>query len=156
MGTLLVDVCNFENFKSEYIKLAIAKKIKSNSDNEEAIYDESIPKINNNNKVSKISDISVLNQRIAKNVTELKKKLALVTPHFFQPLLSQQSFQQLPLQPSQQPSSQLSSQQTIPSIAEFLHQIDEIEKTEDYYFKFLEEFKKQRIKVKHLNKLNDA
>ncbi|CAG8754303.1 19663_t:CDS:2 [Rhizophagus irregularis] len=82
---------------------------------------------------------------------------ALVTPHFFQPPQSQQSFQQPPLQPSfQQTSSHPSSQQTIPSMAEFLHQIDEIEKTEDYYFKFLEGFEKQRIKVKHLNKLNDA
>ena len=41
-------------------------------------------------------------------------------------------------------------------MAEFLHQINEIEKTEDYYFKFLKGFEKQRIKVKHLNKLNDA
>ncbi|RGB27513.1 hypothetical protein C1646_769023 [Rhizophagus diaphanus] len=110
-GTLLVDVCNFENFKSEYIKLAAAKK-KSNSDNEEAICNESIPKINNNNKVPKISDIFT--------------------------------------------SSQPSFQQTIPSMAKFLHQINEIEKTEDYYFKFLEGFEKLRIKVKHLNKLNDA
>ncbi|POG66568.1 hypothetical protein GLOIN_2v1844088 [Rhizophagus irregularis DAOM 181602=DAOM 197198] len=256
-GTLLVDVCDFENFKSEYIKLAAAKKVvlilitmkkkeklvkrkkkESNSDNEEAICDESIPKTNNNNKVPKISDIFILDQRIAKNVTELRKETwcpmhnrhclkdceshteisnmmfstwatemlnglatvkeppthpsfaythppknrsqsiipqfsnniqdsinpffsnilqALVTPHFFQPPQSQQSFQQPPLQPSfQQTSSHPSSQQTIPSMAEFFHQIDEIEKTEDYYFKFLEGFEKQRIKVKHLNKLNDA
>ena len=47
-------------------------------------------------------------------------------------------------------------QQPLPSITEFLCQIDERERTEDYYFKFLEGFKKQRIKVKHLNKLNDA
>ena len=47
---------------------------KSNSDNEEAICDESIPKTNNSNKVPKISDISVLDQRIAKNVTELRKE----------------------------------------------------------------------------------
>ena len=42
-------------------------------------------------------------------------------------------------------------------MAEFLHQLDEIEKTEDnYYFKFLEGFEKQKIKVKHLGKLNDS
>ena len=42
-------------------------------------------------------------------------------------------------------------------MAEFLQQIDETEKTEDcYYFKFLEGFEKQRIKVKHLGKLNDT
>ncbi|GBB91281.1 hypothetical protein RclHR1_18470004 [Rhizophagus clarus] len=92
-GTLLVDVCDFRNFRSEYIKLAAAKKIililiitkkkekivkrkkkKSNSDNEEIIRDESIPKTNNNNKIPKISDISILDQRIAKNITELRKE----------------------------------------------------------------------------------
>ena len=42
-------------------------------------------------------------------------------------------------------------------MAEFLRQLDEIEKTEDnYYFKFLEGFEKQKIKVKHLGKLNDS
>jgi hypothetical protein len=41
-------------------------------------------------------------------------------------------------------------------MAEFLQQIDETEKTENYYFKFLEGFEKQRIKVKHLSKLSDA
>ena len=56
------------------------------------------------------------------------------------------------------PHHQLSSsQQSLPSISEFLQQIDETEKTEDnYYFKFLEGFEKQRIRVKQLNKLNDA
>ena len=41
-------------------------------------------------------------------------------------------------------------------MTEFLLQIDETEKTEDYYLKFLKGFEKQKIKVKHLNKLNDA
>ena len=42
-------------------------------------------------------------------------------------------------------------------MAEFLRQIDETEKTDDnYYFKFLEGFERQRIKVKHLGKLNDS
>lgn len=49
-----------------------------------------------------------------------------------------------------------SSQQVLPSMSEFLQQIDETEKTGDYYFKLLEGFEKQRIKVKHLNKLSDA
>lgn len=44
----------------------------------------------------------------------------------------------------------------MPSIAEFLQQIDETERTEGYYSKFLEGFEKQRIRVKHLNKLNDT
>ncbi|RGB32630.1 hypothetical protein C1646_762675 [Rhizophagus diaphanus] len=67
----------------------------------------------------------------------------------------------------QQPSSSLTfnnsnnsivsqSSQSIPSMAEFLRQIDEAEKTEDYYFNFLEGFEKQRIRVKHLSKLNDT
>ena len=46
--------------------------------------------------------------------------------------------------------------QSLPSMAEFLRQIDEAEKTEEYYFNFLEGFEKQRIRVKHLSKLNDA
>ncbi len=38
-------------------------------------YDESsIPKTGNSNKIPKISDISILNQKIAKNVTELRKE----------------------------------------------------------------------------------
>jgi hypothetical protein len=41
-------------------------------------------------------------------------------------------------------------------MTEFLHQLDEREGTEDYFFKFLDGFEKQRIKVKHLSKLNDA
>ena len=40
-------------------------------------------------------------------------------------------------------------------MTEFLQQIDEIEETGDYYFKFLEEFENQRIKVKYLCKLSD-
>ncbi|PKK75194.1 hypothetical protein RhiirC2_773901 [Rhizophagus irregularis] len=223
-GTLLVDVCDFKNFRLEYVKLAAAKrtmlilvtmkkkeklvkrkKKESNSDDEEIICDESIPKGGNSNKIPKVSDISIIDQRIAKNVIELQKKTwcsihnryclkdhephaeisnmmfltwttemlnglatvkdqhilhldlinpifstllqALVTPHFLQ-----------------QPSSSLTSNnsivsqssQSIPSMAEFLRQIDEVEKTEDYYFNFLERFEKQRIRVKHLSKLNDT
>ncbi|CAB4434296.1 unnamed protein product [Rhizophagus irregularis] len=41
------------------------------------------------------------------------------------------------------------------SIVEFLQQLDEIEETGDYYFKFLEGFEKQQIKVKHLSKLSN-
>jgi hypothetical protein len=41
------------------------------------------------------------------------------------------------------------------SMVEFLQQLDEIEETGDYYFKFLEGFERQRIKVKHLYKLSD-
>ena len=40
-------------------------------------------------------------------------------------------------------------------MTEFLQQIDEMEETGDYYFKFSEGFEKQRIKVKHLCKLSD-
>jgi len=36
--------------------------------------ESSIPKTGNNNKVPKISDISILDQKIAKNVTELRKE----------------------------------------------------------------------------------
>ena len=39
-------------------------------------------------------------------------------------------------------------------MTEFLQQIDEMEEISDY-FKFLEGFEKQRIKVKHLCKLSD-
>ncbi|PKK57881.1 hypothetical protein RhiirC2_712649 [Rhizophagus irregularis] len=246
-GTLLVDVCDFKNFRLEYVKLAAAKrtmlilvtmkkkeklvkrkKKESNSDDEEIICDESIPKGGNSNKIPKVSDISILDQRIAKNVIELRKETwcsihnryclkdrephaeisnmmfstwatemlnglatvkeppthpsfgythpsknrsqsnlpqfsnnmqdlinpifstllqALVTPHFLQ-----------------QPSSSLTtnnsivsqSSQSLPSMTEFLRQIDEVEKTEDYYFNFLEGFEKQRIRVKHLSKLNDT
>ena len=77
---------------------------------------------------------------------------ALVTQHFFQQA-------PLPASPSLSHNSvisQSSSFQDLPSMAEFLQQIDEAEKTGDYYFKFLEGFEKQRIKVKHLNKLNDV
>ena len=47
------------------------------------------------------------------------------------------------------------SQQSIPSMTEFLQQIDEAEKMENYYSNFLAEFEKQRIRVKHLCKLGD-
>ncbi|CAB4443166.1 unnamed protein product [Rhizophagus irregularis] len=222
------------SFKSEKAQGA-GTLLESNSDNEETICDESVPKTNNNNKIPKISDISILDQRIAKNVTELRKETwcsihnrhclkdrephveisnmmfstwatemlnglvtvkeppthpsfaytrppknrtqftmpqfsndiqnsinpffsnllqALVTPQFFQQSPSQLLPQQPSLQPfHQQPSS---SQQPLPSMAEFLQQIDKTEGTEDYFFKFLEGFEKQRIRVKHLSKLNDT
>ncbi|PKY57433.1 hypothetical protein RhiirA4_428987 [Rhizophagus irregularis] len=222
------------SFKSEKAQGA-GTLLESNSDNEETICDESVPKTNNNNKIPKISDISILDQRIAKNVTELRKETwcsihnrhclkdrephveisnmmfstwatemlnglvtvkeppthpsfaytrppknrtqftmpqfsndiqnsinpffsnllqALVMPQFFQQSPSQLLPQQPSLQPfHQQPSS---SQQPLPSMAEFLQQIDKTEGTEDYFFKFLEGFEKQRIRVKHLSKLNDT
>ncbi|PKC56583.1 hypothetical protein RhiirA1_470491 [Rhizophagus irregularis] len=71
---------------------------------------------------------------------------ALFTPHLPQ-------LQSSPLTSYNSMTPQLSSTQ--PSMIEFLQQIDEVEKTEDYYFKFLEGFEKQRIKVKHLHKLSD-
>ena len=75
---------------------------------------------------------------------------ALVTPHFFQQQLQDNtSFNAVASQP-------LTSQQSLPSMAEFLKKIDETEKTDDYYFKFLNGFEKQRIKVKHLSRLNDV
>ena len=40
-------------------------------------------------------------------------------------------------------------------MTEFLHQLDEREGTEDYFFKFLDGFEKQRIKIKHLSRLSD-
>ncbi|RIA85536.1 hypothetical protein C1645_830651 [Glomus cerebriforme] len=48
------------------------EKLKSNSDNDDTVCEnKSIPNICNNKKVSKISDISLFDQRIAKNITEL-------------------------------------------------------------------------------------
>ncbi|RIA86879.1 hypothetical protein C1645_828617 [Glomus cerebriforme] len=138
--------CN--NLETENESDAELELEESNSNNEESICDESIPNTNNNNKVPKISDISILDQRIAKNITDnmmfstwvmetlnglaTVKELpthpsfaythppknrsqftipqffnniqdlinsffsnilqVLVTPHFFQPPLSQQSF----------------------------------------------------------------
>ncbi|PKK67890.1 hypothetical protein RhiirC2_782932 [Rhizophagus irregularis] len=84
-GTLLVDVHDFKNFKSEYTKLVATKKImlisitmnkkekqETNSDDDVNHDKNSISNIHSKNKVSKISDISLLDQRmIAKNVTEL-------------------------------------------------------------------------------------
>ena len=46
----------------------------STLDNEENCDELSIPKTGNSNKIPKISDISILDQRIAKNVTELRKE----------------------------------------------------------------------------------
>ncbi|RIA83596.1 hypothetical protein C1645_860682 [Glomus cerebriforme] len=255
VGTSLLDMHDFENFKSEYIKLIATKKVmlilvimkkksnakrknkESNSEDDE-ISDKSIPKINNNNKIPKISDISLLDQRIAKNVTELRKETwcpmhnryclkecdphielsnmmfsiwatemlnglatvkeppthplftythssknrsqltlpqtsndlqnsfnpffsnfiqALITPNFFQQssLFQQSSPSQSLIQQLSQSQSSSIIQQPLPSMAEFLQQLDEIEETGDYYFKFLEGFDKQRIKIKHLYKLSD-
>ncbi|GET00571.1 hypothetical protein GLOIN_2v1844088 [Rhizophagus clarus] len=72
-GTLLVDVHDFENFKSEYTKLVAAKK-ETTSDDDIDYDEDSIPNIYNKNKVPEISDISLLNQRIGKNVTELQRE----------------------------------------------------------------------------------
>ncbi|CAB4438669.1 unnamed protein product [Rhizophagus irregularis] len=217
------------SFKSEKAQGAGTLLVdESNSDNEEIICDESIPKGGNSNKIPKVSDISIIDQRIAKNVIELRKETwcsihnryclknrelhaeisnmmfstwatemlnglatvkeppthpsfgythpsknrfqsnlpqfsnnvqdlinpifsnllqALVTPHFLQ-----QSSSSL----TSNNSIVFQSSQSIPSMAEFLRQIDEAEKTEDYYFNFLEGFEKQRIRVKHLSKLNDT
>ena len=46
----------------------------STLDDEENCDESSIPKTGNSNKIPKISDISMLDQRIAKNVTELRKE----------------------------------------------------------------------------------
>ncbi|GES78993.1 hypothetical protein GLOIN_2v944429 [Rhizophagus clarus] len=94
-STLLVDVRDFEIFKSEYTKLVAAKKVmlvsitmnkkekqvdvkrkkKETTSDDDIDHDEdSIPNIYNKNKVPKISDISLLNQRIGKNVTELRRE----------------------------------------------------------------------------------
>ncbi|GET01238.1 hypothetical protein GLOIN_2v944429 [Rhizophagus clarus] len=91
-GTLLVNIHDFENFKSEYTKLVAAKKVmlisitmnkkekqvdvkrkkKEITSNDNIDHDDdSISNIYNKNKVPKISDISLLDQRIGKNVTEL-------------------------------------------------------------------------------------
>ena len=74
--------------------------------------------------------------------------------NLLQALIAPQIFQQQQL--SQQPPLQSSlTQQSLPSMIEFLQQIDEAEGTGDYFVKFLEGFEKQRIRVKYLNKLND-
>src|SRR6185436_15750053 len=43
----------------------------------------------------------------------------------------------------------------IPSLAEFLKEIDNKENTNNYYQDFLKEFETQQISVRHLNKLTD-
>ncbi|GES97783.1 hypothetical protein GLOIN_2v1844088 [Rhizophagus clarus] len=229
-GTLLVDVRDFENFKSEYTKIVAAKKVmlisitmnkkekqvnvkrkkKETTSDDDIDHDEdSIPNIYNKNKVPKISDISLLDQRIGKNVTELQRETcnmmfstwatemlnglasvkdppthplfaytknrsqhtlpqvsndlqnsispffsnlfqALVAPQLLQQQISQQSPLQSPLQTT------LVTHQSLPSMIEFLQQLDEAEETGDYYVKFLEGFEKQRVRVKHLYKLNDT
>ncbi|PKY51623.1 hypothetical protein RhiirA4_468771, partial [Rhizophagus irregularis] len=75
---------------------------------------------------------------------------ALVAPQLLQQQISQQSPLQSPLQTT------LVTHQTLPSMIEFLQQLDEAEETGDYYIKFLEGFEKQRVRVKHLYKLNDT
>ncbi|RIA99650.1 hypothetical protein C1645_811233 [Glomus cerebriforme] len=109
--------------------LAIQNNItKSNSDNEEAICDESIPKINNNNKVSKISDIFILDQRIAKNVTE----------HYLK---------------DREPHTKINNIMFSTWATEMLNKLATVKEPPTHpSFRF----KKQRIKVKHLNKLNDT
>ncbi|EXX66318.1 hypothetical protein RirG_124960 [Rhizophagus irregularis DAOM 197198w] len=214
------------------ISITMNKKEKqvdeTNSDDDVDHDEDSIPNIYNKNKVPKISDISLLDQRIAKNVTELRREtwcsmhnrhclkdrephveisnmmfstwaiemisflyiylilnglasvkdpptyplfaytknrsqptlpnflmiykiqLALVAPQLLQQQISQQS----PLQSTLQTT--LVNHQTLPSMIEFLQQLDEAEETGDYYVKFLEGFEKQRVRVKHLYKLNDT
>lgn len=70
---------------------------------------------------------------------------ALIAPQFFQQQLSQQHSSQPPL-----------TYQSLPSMIEFLQQLDEAEETGEYYVKFLEGFDKQRVRVKHLYKLTDT
>ncbi|RGB32631.1 hypothetical protein C1646_762676 [Rhizophagus diaphanus] len=63
------------SFKSEKAQGAGTLLVdESNSDNEEIICDKSIPKGGNSNKILKVSDISIIDQRIAKNVIELQKE----------------------------------------------------------------------------------
>ncbi|GBC23683.1 uncharacterized protein OCT59_011259 [Rhizophagus irregularis] len=63
------------SFKSEKTQEAGTLLVdESNSDDEEIICDESIPKGGNSNKIPKVSDISIIDQRIAKNVIELRKE----------------------------------------------------------------------------------
>ncbi|CAB4424854.1 unnamed protein product [Rhizophagus irregularis] len=244
-GTLLIDAHDFKNFRSEYYKLVAAKKtmaifviIKkkesekpdSTLDDDENCDESSILKTGNSNKIPKVSDISILDQKIAKNVTELRKEtwysmhnrhclkdrephveisnmmfstwatemlnglailkepptypsfayssrnrsqsrhtlsqvsndlqnpMEMVNPllsNFFQTLFTPHLSQlrSSPLTSYNYTTPQLSLIQL--SMVEFLQQLDEIEETGDYYFKFLEGFEKQWIKVKHLSKLSD-
>ncbi|UZO18975.1 uncharacterized protein OCT59_010281 [Rhizophagus irregularis] len=63
------------SFKSEKAQGAGTLLVdESNSDDDEIICDESIPKGGNSNKIPKVSDISIIDQRIAKNVIELRKE----------------------------------------------------------------------------------
>ncbi|CAG8732832.1 1883_t:CDS:2 [Rhizophagus irregularis] len=60
------------SFKSEKTQEAGTLLVdESNSDDEEIICDESIPKGGNSNKIPKVSDISIIDQRIAKNLNGL-------------------------------------------------------------------------------------
>ncbi|CAB5396025.1 unnamed protein product [Rhizophagus irregularis] len=207
-GTLLVDVRDFENFKSEYTKLVATKKVmlisitmnkkekqvnETNSDDDVDHDEDSIPNIYNKNKVPKFSDISLLDQRIAKNVTELRREtwcsmhnrhclknrephveisnmmfstwatemlngLASVKDPPTHPLFAYTKNRSQPTLPqlSKDLQNSIITHQTLPSMIEFLQQLDEAEETGDYYIKFLEEFEKQRVRVKHLYKLNDT
>ncbi|PKK56725.1 hypothetical protein RhiirC2_799088 [Rhizophagus irregularis] len=216
--------------KKENEKPVKRKKKDSTLEDEENCDESLILKTGNSNKIPKVSDISILDQRIAKNVTELRKEtwcsmhnrhclkdrephveisnmmfstwatemlnglatlkeppthpsfayssrnrsqprhtlsqvsndlqnpMGMANPffsNFFQALFTPHlpQLQSSPLTSYNSMTPQLSSTQ--PSMIEFLQQIDEVEKTEDYYFKFLEGFEKQRIKVKHLHKLSD-
>ncbi|GBB86794.1 hypothetical protein RclHR1_13210001 [Rhizophagus clarus] len=55
-------------------KLSIKKQMETTSDDDIDHDEDSIPNIYNKNKVPKISDISLLDQRIGKNVTELRRE----------------------------------------------------------------------------------
>ncbi|GBB94079.1 hypothetical protein RclHR1_02290005 [Rhizophagus clarus] len=94
-GTLLVDIRDFKNFKSEYTKLVAAKKgilisiimnkkekqvdikrkKKETTSDDDIDHDEdSIPNIYNKNKVPKISDISLLKSKNWKECYRITKR----------------------------------------------------------------------------------
>ncbi|CAG8584672.1 5647_t:CDS:1, partial [Scutellospora calospora] len=81
-------------------------------------------------------------------------------PQMFQtPLISilynsYQTLPQIPLQPSATQSN-LYNFFALPSMAEFLKDVDKKEGTSHYYQDFLENFEKQKILVKHLQRLTD-
>ncbi|GES84142.1 hypothetical protein GLOIN_2v1844088 [Rhizophagus clarus] len=157
-GTLLVDIRDFENFKSEYTKLVAAKEVmlisitmnkkekqvdEITSDDDIDHDDDSIPNIYNKNKVPKISDIFLFNQRIGKNITELRRE-TWCSMHNMHCLKDCKSY------------VEIITYQSLPSMIKFLQQLDEAEEIGDYYVKFLEGFEKQQVRVKYLYKLNDT
>ncbi|CAG8659837.1 28532_t:CDS:1 [Dentiscutata erythropus] len=73
-------------------------------------------------------------------------------PLFTIPYNSYQQLSHISLQPS---TSNLYISFTLPSMKEFLREVDEKEETGQYYQDFLEKFKMQRVLVKHLSELID-